>query len=294
VDHPASCALDLPELGRELAGSTRFTTLAWHETLPSTQDLAATLAPEGADVAVWADRQTAGRGRRGRSWSSAVGGLDVEVTFRSHLSRPPTVRLPAALPAAIAASLEAACTDQDVALPEPIRVKWPNDLLLGGRKLCGLLVDVASNGAGGCRVLIGVGLGVNRSTDDYPDDLRAIATSLAREAGVPRLDRGRILLAVALGVDRALALVARDDETDRHDARTLAGELDRRLLGPGPRPIAAHLTRLGREVPESVLVARADLAGLRLGALDETATPLSWASVERFEVPGVRAASPDP
>jgi BirA family biotin operon repressor/biotin-[acetyl-CoA-carboxylase] ligase len=141
-------------------GGTRFAAawrLAIHETLPSTSELCRSLAaagePEG--LAVLARRQTAGRGRRGRLWQSPAGNLSLSVLLR------PQERAQTAgewsLLAAVAAA-EAVATLLPV--PHGVTVKWPNDVLLDGAKLAGVLLDSAAEASGDLAWLV-IGVGAN-------------------------------------------------------------------------------------------------------------------------------------
>lgn len=127
------------------------------ESLPSTQDLVLRLAaagePEG--LAVLARRQTAGRGREGRGWDSRTGNLHLTVLLRP--GGPARLAPQWALLAAVA--LAEALSD---GLPDPaaIRLKWPNDLLLRGAKLAGVLCESATDAAGGIE-WVTIGLGAN-------------------------------------------------------------------------------------------------------------------------------------
>ena len=124
---------------------TRFSDVRWFSEVDSTNRVAADLARAGAadGVVVGADHQTAGRGRRGRTWESRPGAsLLVSVLLRP---APPLVSLAAGVAAAEACEAVAAV---------PIRLKWPNDVLSGGEKVGGILCELV----GGAAV---VGLGLN-------------------------------------------------------------------------------------------------------------------------------------
>ena len=129
------------------------------ESVASTNDEARLLANNGAPdrTVVWADVQTAGKGRRGRNWSSPIGNMYVSLLLRPQceLSRVAQISLVAALGLGDAIS-------QFVA-PERITNKWPNDVLIDGKKVAGLLLESSSSGAGGTSWVI-VGCGVNISS----------------------------------------------------------------------------------------------------------------------------------
>lgn len=161
----------------------------WHDTLGSTNDealaLAARGAPEGAVVA--ADRQTSGRGRQGRPWVSPPGvGLYASLVLRPALADGELTWLP------LLAGLAAAEAIREVAGCDA-RLKWPNDVLVGGRKVAGLLVE-AELAAGDERAVVVLGLGVNVTTPRRALPVRPLypATSLWLETG-RRLDRGVLL-----------------------------------------------------------------------------------------------------
>ena len=172
-----------PRIETLLAQRTRFRRLLHVASCTSTQDLAAA-EPRDGDAVFWADHQTKGRGRQQREWHDEPG-ADLAVTFRVGLSLPQPLALPAALPVAVLQACEPVAG-------RPLRVKWPNDLFLDGRKLCGVLIDAGF--AGPDSYLIGVGVNCNRVR--FPPDLDAIATSLANASG-HLVDRGALLLAIA-------------------------------------------------------------------------------------------------
>ena len=170
-----------------------------HAAIDSTNDRARALLdePDGEGTAVIAEEQLAGRGRRGRSWTSPPGlNLMVSVALRPRLVATGAWML--GQTAALAA--RAACApDADVAL------KWPNDLVAAdGRKLGGLLVETTVLGDWLSTAVIGVGINVNWRVADMPAELAPGATSLAELAGRP-VDRvallGRLLSALDAEVD---------------------------------------------------------------------------------------------
>jgi BirA family transcriptional regulator, biotin operon repressor / biotin---[acetyl-CoA-carboxylase] ligase len=166
--------------------SSRFDPIARFDTVSSTNDLAATL-PEGAVVV--AERQTAGRGRRGRSWFSPAGsGLYVSVVLApSRASNPlrATILLTLAAGVAIAEGIQA-----ETGLP--IDLKWPNDLCVERRKLGGILAEAATVGGPVERVILGYGLNILGAA--FPADVADRATSIETELGRP-VDRDRVLAA---------------------------------------------------------------------------------------------------
>jgi BirA family biotin operon repressor/biotin-[acetyl-CoA-carboxylase] ligase len=134
--------------------------------------------PEGTIVV--AETQTAGRGRSGRPWASAPHlGL-----WTSVLLRPPIRAGEASLLSQLAAvSLAEAVAEVDPAVAP--RIKWPNDLLLGERKVAGILVEVKAEGERVNYAVVGIGVNCNHTLADFPASLQASATSLALAVGRP-------------------------------------------------------------------------------------------------------------
>jgi len=171
------------------------------EQLPSTSDLAKEIAEHGAahGEVVIADRQTAGRGRRGRAWSSPPGkNLYLSVVLRPQL--PPQRASELTLVASLAVC--DACRQAGV----DAGIKWPNDVLVGGRKVAGILTELAAEPDEVHWVVIGIGVNLNAAEEDFPEELRGVAASLAIARGQPV---PRALFAAAL-----LALL--EQWLDRH------------------------------------------------------------------------------
>jgi BirA family biotin operon repressor/biotin-[acetyl-CoA-carboxylase] ligase len=167
---------------------TRFTDVRWFTVVDSTNryllDLAAANAPEGV-VAV-ADEQTAGRGRLDRTWIAPAGAaLLVSVLLR------PRVAVERRHLVTLAAALAALDALDDLAPDARGRVKWPNDLVVDGRKLAGVLAESDGNGA------VVVGMGLNVRGDWFPPDLADIATAVD-------VDREELLVAWLRAYDARL------------------------------------------------------------------------------------------
>lgn len=170
----------------------------------STNDEAKRGAKEGAPHgAVWlAESQTAGRGRQGRTWVSPPGeNLLASVLLRLDVApaKVPRVALVAGL--AVRDAVARAAQGADV------RIKWPNDVLVGDRKVAGILVETVSGGprkAGAHAVVVGIGINVH--TRMFPEDLAERATSIALVSGAPP-DRATVLADVLASLDRDVHLV---------------------------------------------------------------------------------------
>jgi BirA family biotin operon repressor/biotin-[acetyl-CoA-carboxylase] ligase len=168
---------------------------------PSTSDEAKHAARAGAPHgATWvAEQQTAGRGRQGRAWLSTPG----ENLLFSVLVRTACVpsRLP---PIALAAGL-AVRDAVAIAAPESApMLKWPNDVLVGGKKVAGVLVEAITAGSRVEAVIVGIG--INVLTRDFPPEIADQATSIALVAATPP-DRAAILADVIAALDRDLHVV---------------------------------------------------------------------------------------
>ena len=147
-----------------------------HKTLPSTMDEAFRLAKDGAPegTVVLADNQTRGRGRFQRSWLSQPGAC----VLASIIFRPTLVQLPLLNMAASLAVVRAVRRYPGVRAT----IKWPNDVLVGGRKLCGMLLDSYLSGDGVEFAVVGIGLNVNMDVQKFPE-IAPIATSLSAQVG---------------------------------------------------------------------------------------------------------------
>ena len=152
----------------------------------STNDRARALAAAGAPhgTLVTAASQTAGRGRQGRTWSAPPG----RALLMSLVLRSPDRMLPLAAAVAVA----------EAAGPEAA-IKWPNDVLLGGRKLAGILAEARPQDGW---AVLGIGLNVAVRAEDLPEELRATAATLGLE---PR-DVEAVLARVLAALERSLAL----------------------------------------------------------------------------------------
>jgi BirA family biotin operon repressor/biotin-[acetyl-CoA-carboxylase] ligase len=213
---------DLSDLARLLAaraGTGRVgDRLELHAVVDSTNRLAMDRAEAGAGrgLLVVADRQTAGRGRRGRSWSAEAG----ESLLLSVVVRPPSsVDRWEWLPLAAAVAVARAVRETVRTAPAPrIRVKWPNDVLVEGLKVAGILVERRSANGGPGSAVVGVGLNVNQ--ERFPAELAGSATSLRMASG-RRLDRSRVAVRLVDELDRALDAWDRGDQSIRTSYRDL-------------------------------------------------------------------------
>jgi BirA family transcriptional regulator, biotin operon repressor / biotin---[acetyl-CoA-carboxylase] ligase len=154
----------------------------------STNDLARSLAIAGAPVGtlVLAEEQVSGRGRAGRGWHSPPG-AGLWCSFVAAPSPPEAVgRLPLLVGLRIADALDGWAT---------VRIKWPNDLVVEGRKLGGILCEAAWRAGAVERLVIGIGLNLLQREEDFPVEIRGTASSL-RLVGRREVDRYTVASAI--------------------------------------------------------------------------------------------------
>ena len=172
-----------------------------HDVIGSTNDRARELLadPVGEGILVVAETQRAGRGRRGRTWSSAPGrNLSVSVGLR------PRIESSRAWQLGLAVSLAAREACESVA---PTGLKWPNDLVAAdGRKVGGILVETALEGDRLAAAIVGIGINVNWRREEMPAEISATATSLGEQGGRP-VDRVELLRALAGALEREVDAV---------------------------------------------------------------------------------------
>jgi BirA family biotin operon repressor/biotin-[acetyl-CoA-carboxylase] ligase len=171
-------ALDLKAIENRLSTSFIGRRIVYRESLGSTQDLARDEAEAGVSegTVVVADEQTAGRGRQGRSWvSPPATNLYFTVVLRptvAHLT-PLGMIVPVAVAEGIEEAVSLACG-----------IKWPNDIVVGGRKISGVLIDSELDGNEVRYALVGIGINVNFDPRPFPE-IAEIATSVLAQTGAP-------------------------------------------------------------------------------------------------------------
>ena len=204
--------LDTARFGQSMRGA---------ETVGSTNTMAAAWAREGAPdgSVVVTEYQSKGRGRHGRTWDAQRGkNLMFSVVLRPALAADRLGLITIAASVAVAEAIDAFLTGHEAAL------KWPNDVLLEGRKTCGMLLESSLSGAQTAQavtaeaVVLGVGLNVNQT--DFPESLADTATSLHLTTGrsVPRAPLfARLLQRLEARYDAVQAGDGADVRTAFHD-----------------------------------------------------------------------------
>jgi BirA family biotin operon repressor/biotin-[acetyl-CoA-carboxylase] ligase len=159
-----------------IEGQTFVRQVEWFGELGSTNDYALSRAAEVDLVLprlIWTGRQTAGRGRGSHEWWSAAGALTFSLLIDGPVSGLPAERWPQV---SMVTALAVAETLQQFVPEDRIGLKWPNDVQIDDRKVCGILVEVPTSVAG--RLVVGVGLNVANSLRRAPIELQATAVSL--------------------------------------------------------------------------------------------------------------------
>jgi BirA family biotin operon repressor/biotin-[acetyl-CoA-carboxylase] ligase len=151
-------------------------TIHAYQSVKSTNDVAAQLAASGAPegTIVTAEIQTKGRGRLSRNWHSPPGcGIYVSIILRPSFPADQAPGLSIMTALALADTIEPYC-------PDRTRMKWPNDVLVSGRKVAGILTELTAERRRIEYVVLGVGINVNHRAKDFPPGLKSVATSLRR------------------------------------------------------------------------------------------------------------------
>ena len=229
---------------------------AYQETT-STNDLAKEWAQAGAPEGslVLAERQTAGRGRRGRKWQSRAGqNLLLSIVLRPQL---PPERLPLVTLAAGLASADAMAPFVSPLAPS---IKWPNDVLLGKRKCCGILVEsVFETPSRPPTVALGIGINVNQ--DAFPAPLSSKATSLLLETG-RHVPRAALLARLLEQIERRYRVLQNEEASIRADYEERLDDLGKPLalhLNDTDAPVCGTLHGIG---PTGALLLKTD-TGMR-------------------------------
>lgn len=160
--------------------------IAYYSLIDSTNNRAKRLAEEGAPhgALVIADEQSGGRGRRGRGWATPPkSSIAMTLIIRPELPPEKASMLTLIMGMAVAS----ACQEL---LKLPVQIKWPNDAVIGGRKICGILTEISAEMHAIHYLVIGTGINVNM--EEFPESIRDTATSLSLAAGHP-VNRAQVI-----------------------------------------------------------------------------------------------------
>jgi BirA family biotin operon repressor/biotin-[acetyl-CoA-carboxylase] ligase len=207
----------LPEiLGPLLRGTVFDNRLHHYYKIGSTNTAAMAAAAAGiAEGSVFlAEEQTAGRGRGSRSWESErSAGIYCSVVLRPAL--PPSDVLPLTLAAALAVRTALAEVEPRVSLD----LKWPNDVLINGRKVCGILAEMHAEATRVRYIIVGVGINVNQKS--FPEEIESEATSLRMETG-KECSRVEVAAALLKSLDREYRMLIEDPNAQQSILRRFA------------------------------------------------------------------------
>jgi BirA family biotin operon repressor/biotin-[acetyl-CoA-carboxylase] ligase len=143
--------------------------------IDSTNNVAKKLAEEGAKegTIIIAETQTRGRGRRGKQWISPAGGVWMSIILRPQIPPSEAPQLTLMTGVAVAETIKKFGLD--------VGIKWPNDILIGSRKVCGILTEANAKFSTLDYVVVGIGIDANVNTENFPSDVQKTATSLKKE-----------------------------------------------------------------------------------------------------------------
>ena len=224
---------------RALLGPERGKNIFWLTDTDSTNRQLRLLAESGAagGTVLLADAQTAGRGRLGRQFASpAEKGLYLSYLLRPDIPPSELGKLTPWAAVAVRRAVKAVCgLEADI--------KWVNDLLCRGRKLCGILTEGAFRDGKLCYAVLGVGLNVSALPEDFPPELRETATSVYQETG-QFFDRAALAAAIVRALDALPTLWEHSDEAYFREYRAHCVTLGKHVrLSTGETGFAADLDR---------------------------------------------------
>ncbi len=183
------------------------------QSVRSTNDIAAQLAEQGEPegTIITSEQQTVGRGRLGRKWySPAKSGIYVSIILRPPFKPEMAPGMSVMTALALRDAIHSICAGE-------VRIKWPNDILVGDRKTAGILTELYAEKNKINFVIIGVGINVNMKAEEFPEELRSTATSI-RRVNKRRVDRIQLLQAFLISLEK---------EYERYRKDQLAGSLKR-------------------------------------------------------------------
>ena len=171
----------------------------------STNDVAKELASKGVKegTVVISEMQTLGRGRLGRRWASPQGGIWFSIVLRPRVNPKEASKLTFVAAVAVARAIREMFELR-------AEIKWPNDVLIGGKKVCGILTETSTKGEVVDFVVVGIGINANVGLDSFPESLRNSLTSL-REERMVEIEREEFLRALLEEVERYYTILMRKD-----------------------------------------------------------------------------------
>lgn len=209
-------SIDLERLRRD----PFVTSVEWHPALSSTNDHALKLAALdvlGTPLLILTDEQTAGRGRGNNRWWSGAGGLTFSLVLDPTRIGPTSLRTEHWPRVALTAGVALCEAIVELAPHLDCGLKWPNDVLIAGRKVAGILVEIPpARPPVSRRLVLGMGVNVNNSLAEAPDEIRARGTALCDATGL-EFDTTHVLLRwLARFADNLRALAEDDPQLPTH------------------------------------------------------------------------------
>jgi len=225
-----------------------------YERTSSTNDVAAEYArnPDNAGLAVFAEEQTAGRGRSGAKWRSAHGeSLLFSIALIHCDINSELLSLTCAVAVAEALGRVGGCR---------AGIKWPNDIVLDGRKVAGILVESKQTGTGRTYI-VGIGINCHQTKESFPEDLQTTATSLDIVSGM-RCQRVTVAKRVLTSLDHWLRLAERSKKQVIETWSRLSTQLGQRVtLSFNKRRFTGNCIGVD---PEKGLILQLDQGGVRM------------------------------
>lgn len=173
----------------------------YEESVESTQKIAHRLAYENAPegTVIIAEEQVSGRGRMDRKWHSPkYTGVWMSIILRPNIPLPKAPQLTLLTAVAIVQAIE----DLTDLVPE---IKWPNDILIRGKKVTGILTELEAEADRINSIIIGIGMNVNQTKEDFPSELQEIATSLSLEKG-EKVSRSDLIKGIFMNLEKLYLL----------------------------------------------------------------------------------------
>lgn len=242
----------------------------WYKDITgSTNDDARRLAEEGAPhgMLVVADKQEQGRGSRGRSWETPAGAnIAMSLIVRPKVPVESVSMLTLVMGLSVAEGAEQAINESISDSSFTCNIKWPNDVILSERKICGILTELHMSPEGGIDdVVIGVGINVNMA--HFSDEIKDVAGSLLTGCGRP-IDRS---LVVARVMERFEENYEKFEKS--HDLSLLKDQYEKRLVSKGQRVMLLDTKKpsvvSGREAVEEKFRESDEEQGQALGITDK-------------------------
>ncbi len=196
--------LNLVETELKLRDCALGSKILYHASIPSTMSAAKELALSGCvdGTVIIAGEQDSGRGRLGKSWSSPRGGLWLSTVLRPQLSPQEISLISLAAGVGICRTIRKHCSMK-------AELKWPNDVLIRGKKVCGILAEGSINSGRVEYIVLGLGVNLNLDINQLPEELQEYASTLSAEYGKP-IDFTDFLKNLLIELDSAYSLLLND------------------------------------------------------------------------------------